>query len=101
MKLSLLPFNVDLGKKVFLVLLLFRVLVFLTGSRHQRIKNSLKNPIISIRIDGVFEQNKYFEIMISQRNRNFEGFHPKKIVKNRQDRNFLCKRHLPIFFRML
>ena len=52
-------------------------------------------------IDGVFEQNKYFEIMISQRNRNFEGFHPKKIVKNRQDRNFLCKRHLPIFFRML
>ena len=37
-------------------------------------------------IDGVFEQNKYFEIMISHRNRNFEGFHPKKIVKNRQDR---------------
>ena len=75
MKLSLLPFNVDLGKKVFLVLLLFRVLVFLTGSRHQRIKNSLKNPIISIMIDGVFEQNKYFEIMISQRNfQNFVNF---------------------------
>ena len=38
-------------------------------------------------IDGVFEQNKYFEIMISRnRNRNFEGFHPKKIGENRQNR---------------
>ena len=101
MKLSLLPFNVDLGKKVFLVLLLFRVLVFLTGSRHQRIKNSLKNPIISIMIDGVFEQNIYFEIMISQRNRNFEGFHPKKIGKIGKIEKMLCKRHLPIFLRML
>ena len=52
-------------------------------------------------IDGVFEQNKYFEIMISQRNRNFEGFHPikiGKIFKIFKIEKMLCKRHLPIFF---